>query len=244
MLDRKEIKKRAKDIIKQRYTEMFIAFLLLSVFTSLIICGSETTYDFATGAATGTREYIGFDLGMQIKFYNETVSHVSILILILGLLLSIYKLTIGAIIQQGYIRFQMLNMDTAIKASDIFYYFSQGFKVCFNIIKIRFIMNLKIVLWCLLFIIPGVIKDLEYYMIPYLLVEDPMMSSKDVFKKSKELTNGFKADIFVFDISFIGWYLLMIIPFAKLLIMPYPNQCFAILYDDVKKLKTEVVEIE
>ena len=36
-----------------------------------------------------------------------------------------------------------------------------------------FLMGLKIVLWTLLFIIPGIIKTYEYMMVPYILAEQP-----------------------------------------------------------------------
>lgn len=47
-----------------------------------------------------------------------------------------------------------------------------------------FLRDLYLVLWTLLFIIPGVVKSYEYKMIPYLLAEYPDMSTKEVFAKA------------------------------------------------------------
>ena len=68
--------------------------------------------------------------------------------------------------------------------------------------------DLYLVLWTLLFIIPGVVKSYEYKMIPYLLAEYPDMSTKEVFAKSREMMNGQKMDTFILDLSFIPWSVL------------------------------------
>ena len=44
--------------------------------------------------------------------------------------------------------------------------------------------------------------------VPYLLAENPYMSYKRAKELSKALTDGEKMEIFVLDLSFIGWYLL------------------------------------
>ncbi len=63
-------------------------------------------------------------------------------------------------------------------------------------------------LWTLLFIVPGIIKAYEYRMIPYLIAENPNMSYKEAFAKSKNMMMGNKWDTFVLDLSFLGWFIL------------------------------------
>lgn len=71
-----------------------------------------------------------------------------------------------------------------------------------NIVKITFFMQIKLMLWTLLFIIPGIIKALEYSMIPYILAERPDISSEEAFRLSKELTDYQKTELFVLELSF------------------------------------------
>lgn len=71
-----------------------------------------------------------------------------------------------------------------------------------------FLRNLYIVLWLLLFIIPGIVKAYEYRMIPYLLAEHPEMSHQDAFYESKRMMTGYKMEAFVLDLSFWGWRIL------------------------------------
>ena len=53
-----------------------------------------------------------------------------------------------------------------------------------NVGWIMFVRTLFVSLWSLLFIIPGIIKQYEYMMIPFLLAENPQMNRKEAFEKS------------------------------------------------------------
>jgi hypothetical protein len=103
------------------------------------------------------------------------------------------------------------------------YAFSNSY---WNVVKVSFIRDIKVFLWTLLFIIPGVIKSYEYRMIPYLLAENPSMSSIEAFEISRNLMTGNKWRAFVLDLSFILWGFLGAIPviglFARIFyIYPY-----------------------
>lgn len=68
------------------------------------------------------------------------------------------------------------------------------------------------ILWSLLLIIPGIIKSYSYSMSAY-IVNDMVASGKQVgatdgINASRELMNGHKMDLFIFDLSFIGWFIL------------------------------------
>ena len=101
----------------------------------------------------------------------------------------------------------------------LFSAFKQGYM---NIAKILVIRDIKIFLWSLLFVIPGVIKSYQYRMLPYILAENPDITTQDAFDRSKQLTDGQKLDIFVLDLSFIGWYFLGSILFGIGLYFVYP----------------------
>ena len=77
-----------------------------------------------------------------------------------------------------------------------------------NVILIQFLRRLKIFLWSLLLIVPGVIKSYETFMVPYLLAEDPDIDRRKVFRLSRDMMNGNKLNLFVLNLSFIGWLLL------------------------------------
>lgn len=72
-----------------------------------------------------------------------------------------------------------------------------------------FLMSLKVFLWTLLFIIPGIIKTFSYMLAPMLKVKNPERSANDCIKESCRLMNGNKANAFAVILSFIGWYILV-----------------------------------
>ena len=102
-----------------------------------------------------------------------------------------------------------------------------------NIVKIMFFYSLKIFLWTLLLIIPGIVKSYEYRMVPYILSDDPTISSEEAFRRSREMMTGNKWHAFLLDLSFIGWMFLSILTCGILLIFyvdPYIAATDAELY--------------
>ncbi len=106
----------------------------------------------------------------------------------------------------GLNRFFMEHRLFGSSFKSLFWVFKSGNYL--NVIKIMFLMNLKILLWSLLFIIPGIIKSYQYYMVPYILAENPNISAKRAFELSAEMTRDEKFNIFLLELSFIGWILL------------------------------------
>ena len=92
-----------------------------------------------------------------------------------------------------------------------------------KVVKIMFWRYLEIMLWSLLFYIPGIIKMYEYILVPYLLAENPDLSKGRAFQISKQTMDGEKMNLFFFQLSFIGWYLLGVIAcgFGVYFVLPY-----------------------
>lgn len=73
---------------------------------------------------------------------------------------------------------------------------------------LELIMMVKILLWALLFIIPGIVKAFSYSMAPYLKYNNPDKSATECIKESQRIMMGYKGSLFVLYLSFIGWWLL------------------------------------
>jgi len=73
-------------------------------------------------------------------------------------------------------------------------------------------MELWILIWSLLLIIPGIIKTLAYSMTVPILAEHTSVEARQALKISMKMTDGHKGKIFVFGLSFIGWFLLSSLP--------------------------------
>ncbi len=99
-------------------------------------------------------------------------------------------------------------------------------------------MELFIFLWSLLFIVPGIIKTLAYFMTPYILADCPNVRPTEALKLSMRMTQGHKGKVFVMALSFIGWAILSALTFGILQIFfvgPYMGTSFAGLYSELKQ---------
>lgn len=96
-----------------------------------------------------------------------------------------------------------------------------GFTWFFRIIWLEALMRALVLLWTLLFIIPGILASYGYSMAIYLLFDHPDWSVMRCLRESKALMRGHKWELFKLDLSFIGWNLLTIIPFVSVYVTPY-----------------------
>ena len=92
--------------------------------------------------------------------------------------------------------------------SDIGQVFS-GFGYYFKTLLLFVLMSIFILLWTLLFIIPGIIAAFRYSQAFYILADDPSKDIMQCLKESKALMKGNKAKYLCLQLSFIGWYLLV-----------------------------------
>ena len=133
----------------------------------------------------------------------------------------------------GYNRFYIKSAHEKTDITEIFLFFKLGYM---NVIKISIVSGLKIFLWSLLLIIPGIIKSFEYAMIPFILAENPELEMSEVFRLSKMMMDGNKFRYFCLGLSFVGWILLGILTLGIGIVFldPYITASFTLFYEDVR----------
>ncbi|MBR2524645.1 MAG: DUF975 family protein [Clostridiales bacterium] len=137
-------------------------------------------------------------------------------------------------LEVGCRRFFRRNLDEPAALSNIAFAYDNHYM---KTVKTMFLRSLYTFFWSLLFIIPGIIKRYEYKMIPYILSEDPTISTEEAFAESKRLMKGNKWKAFVLDLSFIGWDLLSVFTCGILTLFyvdPYKAATDAALYEKLK----------
>lgn len=99
-------------------------------------------------------------------------------------------------------------------------------------------------LWSLLLLIPGCIKSYSYAMTPYILKDNPEMKNNAAIEESMRMMDGHKLELFLLDLSFIGWAILSILTccIGFLWLTPYMNMARVNFYEDLKKASVEVKE--
>ena len=142
---------------------------------------------------------------------------------------TLFSVFVSAPITVGQNRFYLQNRLRQGDIGTLFSVFQSGF---LNVVKTVFLKNLYIFLWSLLFVIPGIIKTYQYYMVEYILAENPNMDSARALEISRQMTQGQKLDIFLLRLSFIGWAILSIMScgIGFIFLIPYVQATFAELY--------------
>lgn len=96
-----------------------------------------------------------------------------------------------------------------------------GFGFFLRLLGLSLLMGLFIMLWSLLFVIPGIIAAYRYRMALYIMIDNPELGVLDCISRSKNMMRGRKGELFVLDLSFIGWRLLTVIPLVSVWVNPY-----------------------
>lgn len=208
IMDRKLLKQNAKTNFKKQWGDSIVITLIMygaGIALSLLLLPVQT------GAPT------------EVSF---------ILIMVSSVITMAFSLLVLPIFQVGCIRFfQKLRMNVPTGIGEVTGNFKDGnFK---NIVLTNLIMYIKIYLWTLLFIIPGIIKTYEYRLIPYILAVRPDIDRKEAFRLSKILMDGYKWKSFVLDLSFWGWNILAAYTMGILGIVyvyPYMNATYVEFY--------------
>lgn len=105
---------------------------------------------------------------------------------------------------------------------------------------------LWIFLWSLLFVIPGIIKAISYSQTMFIVAEYKDVSVTKALRISKVITHGHKADLFVMQLSFLGWAILASIPagLGFIFLIPYRSMSFVNAYHAMMKEALETGKIK
>ena len=87
-----------------------------------------------------------------------------------------------------------------------------GFSFVGKIIALNVIMYAFIMLWSMLFGIPGIIASYRYRFALFNLYENPGISVMEALNMSKRQTYGYKTQLLMLDLSYVGWTILSSIP--------------------------------
>ncbi len=237
--DRPTLKLRAKEVLRKTYWMSLLAMLLYTVVCNLLTGGH-------TAASGGRFDYSvdRYPLESAVAFYHahegwfrqlwQMVTAVLPLLFtaaaIGGLIGAAYTVFVANPVEIGKNRYFTLCRYNSVNLEEMLYGFKNG-RYLSNV-KTLFLRDLYAALWGLLFIIPGIVKRYSYWMMPYILAENPGLSTERAFEISMRTTQGEKWEIFVLELSFIGWYLLgaLACGVGILFVQPYHEATRAELY--------------
>ena len=229
MLSSKELRTRAWNSLKGKY---WMAFIVVFVFGIFLSVGSNfITLSQSLSNIVNSVDPSEMDSTMQLG--AVVILAASSVVGIVGLLLSIF---VESAAQVGLCNYFIKNTYSKPSFADAF----SGFKVRYlRNTGALLLMSIKLALWYCLLIVPGIIKSFEYAIIPYILADDPTISTKEAFKKANVMMKGNKWRLFVLDFSFIGWALLCVLTLGigTFFLMPYVNAAAAEFYVELKGMQ-------
>ena len=236
MINRAELKTRAKAVMARSYVKMLAACALVSVISYF---GAGVSVDKIKSISTA-----------NVSAFQVTVATMAVIgMSIIGILIAIFAINP---LKVGLKKFMIEN---ARHDADINILFEPFRKDYGNIVLVQFMRGLYVALWSLIsiiplivlelafgitgkiqilsesvlagqksaalplagilflicvlmliFSIPSVIKDLQYAMVPYLLAENSRLDWKTALSESKEIMVGNKWGYAKLCISFVPWF--------------------------------------
>ena len=119
-----------------------------------------------------------------------------------------------------------------------------GFSQYVRIFTAELLKTIYVILWTLLLIIPGFIKRYSYSMTEFILKDHPELNAEQAICMSMRMMQGHKMQLFLLDLSLIGWLLLSLLTLGIGLLFwfPYKYSAHAHFYEDLKELDAEIID--
>ena len=100
-----------------------------------------------------------------------------------------------------------------------------------------YLKKVKIILWGILLVVPGIVAHYRYAMAHFILCDEPDIPAREAIRQSKEIMEGHKMELFRLDMSFIGWILLSIATFGLgfIFLRPYMLAAHVAFYRELRE---------
>ena len=197
MLDRPAIKAQAKLRMKEHKPSVYlvtIVFLVIITVLSILV-------EKLSGADSLIAQLQQYAIQGEFPSSEELMRLMPDVGFFASLLILVINL-VRSVITVGYDRFCLRTWrGQEAGYGEIFDEFAHFFKV----VWLTILMGIFVFLWSLLFIIPGIVAAYRYSFAYYIMIDNPELSAIECIRESKRLTKGYKGQLFVLDLSFIGW---------------------------------------
>ena len=174
---------------------LFALGMLISTLTSYLM-GMDRLATALTNAARFGTEAVE-------QAYLSFLEHYSVsgfaIALVIALRIMSYMVSVGFVIFALHV-----SRDEKAEFGNLF----DGFGLFFRVLWLGILEGLLIFLWSLLLVVPGIVAAYRYRQALYLLLDHPEKSAWQCLRESGALMSGHKWELFVLDLSFLGWAML------------------------------------
>lgn len=237
----------ARDVLSGKWKIAVLVGLVATLLGAVEDMGPEVKVNIDASSANASFEFAGQTIFSTGGGLNSDIGALLVgsftYIMIAALIMGVVYFILGSIIAVGYAKFN-LNLVDRVEGSfeNLFAYFSYWKTTA----AARFLQSIYVLLWSLLFIIPGIIASYSYAMTEYILADHPELSASEAISRSKQMMDGNKWRLFCLQFSFIGWSILcsFTLGIGNLWLTPYKQAATAVFYREVSGTEHDTYENE
>ena len=226
----------ARTALKGKWGIAVVAGLIASLLGAIGSNGPELNVELNDGNFNASLQILGQDVvssNAGFEFW-PVIASIATYVAIFAIVFGIALFILGSIVEVGYMKFNLDLVDRQKEAEigTMFGYF-QHWKTT---ACARLLQGVYVLLWSLLFIIPGIIAGYSYAMTSYILAENPELTASEAIERSKQMMSGNRWRLFCVQISFIGWDILsalLTFGIGSLWITPYKQAAIAAFYREI-----------
>lgn len=111
-----------------------------------------------------------------------------------------------------YVGLSIFSLNTLRRRESSLWNLLDCFSRFFPLVVLLLLRSLLITVWLQLLIIPGILAAYRYRMAAYLMLDHREFSAIPAIVFSGQLMKGKKWSLFLLDLSFLGWFLLSLLP--------------------------------
>ena len=213
-----KIREIAREALRGRWVQMFWGMLIFFALSSFV--SSILDYFFSVVRYIPISGY----------YYRVTMSYAG----------ALYEFLVMGALTCGFAMFML----AFFRSKNINYTLNlEGFSMFGKAFCLYLLYSVKIALWGLLFVIPGIIATFRYSQCFYIRVDNPELSASQCINESKRLMRGNKGKLFCLNLSFFGWAFLAAIPQSVFDIMTDSTGIIYILFYNLFWLPMLVVSL-
>lgn len=230
-----DIRLKARTALSKKYWLALLATFLASIFGATAD-SSSFNFDVDLGSI---QEIFHIEMdNPAVASIMSVIFAIFIALFATSMIISLVRFVLCGVIEMGFSQF-LLNLYDGKECNikDLFskfHEFGRGFLQ-------SLLRGIYTLLWMLLFVIPGIVKTYSYALTPFIMAEDPNIKPNDAITLSRELMDGHKLDLFLLDLSFIGWHLLCLLTLGigEIFLAPYINAAHAAFYREICPARKE-----
>jgi len=219
MINRIALKTRAKEILNLNMWNLMLGYGLAILLPSLMLSAGTysstgNSFDSTTPASSAASS------GPEAFFIFMLALGALIVVLVILMVFIVASSLAASLATSAYQRMCLMAYDGVdVKVEnlvDVKEFWSK-------LLWLNFWRGLRIFAWSLLFIIPGIVAAYSYSQARYILFADPEKSPAQCIDESTALMRGHKWELFILDLSFILWGLLVLVTLgmAAFYVTPY-----------------------